>query len=219
MLACGPGPAQMLFLTMTALGRKDFIKITNFFFFLRVLTSPLYYSSHSSFLLFAIIHPLADSKLDKNAEKYIRMIYVFALHSCIDLTGSLLCFSHRFWLLTPVHLLQDFLLLCTQLSSSNCSWFRLRLCRLLPREPTCLQRWVGPRGIPLQRVAGAGLWWWEPSSPSASPTPSPNLSPCSSRRSRSSSTPRPVRCPGSHPSCWLSCMLEVSRVCVCMWKF
>lgn len=135
------------------------------------------------------------------------------------LTGSLLCFSHRFWLLTPVHLLQDFLLLCTQLSSSNCSWFRLRLRRLLPREPTCLQRWVGPRGIPLQRVAGAGLWWWEPSSPSASPTPSPNLSPCSSRRSRSSSTPRPVRCPGSHPSCWLSCMLEVSRVCVCMWKF
>lgn len=84
MLACGPGPAQMLFLTMTALGRKDFIKITNFFFFLRVLTSPLYYSSHSSFLLFAIIHPLADSKLDKNAEKYERRIYVFALHSCID---------------------------------------------------------------------------------------------------------------------------------------
>lgn len=55
-----------------------------FFFFLRVLTSPLYYSSHSSFLLFAIIHPLADSKLDKNAEKYERRIYVFALHSCID---------------------------------------------------------------------------------------------------------------------------------------
>lgn len=55
-----------------------------FFFFLRVLTSPLYYSSHSSFLLFAIIHPLADGKLDKNAEKYERMIYVFALHSCID---------------------------------------------------------------------------------------------------------------------------------------
>lgn len=105
-----------------------------FFFFLRVLTSPLYYSSHSSFLLFAIIHPLADSKLDKNAEKYERRIYVFALHSCIDLTGSLLCFSHRFWLLTPVHLLagfssplhpvvlQQLQLISSPSSSSSSSW-------------------------------------------------------------------------------------------------